>query len=86
LGIRIDWGQKFQDAATKKWFRNMVLQLNSDAENPGLKAAVGKNGSHAQRVIASLPLNDDGTALCPSFDQARGTLKEQYVDQLNSGF
>jgi hypothetical protein len=29
----------FQDA-NKKWFRNMVLQLNSDAEDPGLKAAV----------------------------------------------
>lgn len=84
LGIRIDWGQKFQDAKTKKWLRNMVLQLNADAENPGIKAAAGKNGTHAQRVVAAVPLNDAGTALNPSVDEA--ALKKQFIDELNSGF
>jgi len=84
MGIRIDWGQKYQDATTKKWFRNMVLQLNSEAENAGLKAAVGKNGSHAQRAIAAVPLNDDGTALDPSIDEE--VLDDQFIGKLNSGF
>ena len=84
LGIRIDWGQKFQDATTKKWCRNMVVQLNADAENPGLKQAAGKNGTHAQRVIATVPLNDDGTALHSSVDET--ALKEQFIDKLDAGF
>lgn len=84
LGIRFDVGQKFHDPTTNKWMRNVVLQLNADAENPGIKDAVGRNGSHAQRLIAQVPLNDDGTALDPSVTEE--TVRAELVDPLDGGF
>lgn len=84
LGIRFDVGQKFFDKTTNKWYRNLVLQLNTDAENPGIKNAVGRNGSHAQRLIAHVPLNKDGTGLDPAITEE--VVKTELVDPLDGGF
>jgi len=84
LGIRFDLGQKFRDPNTKKWYRNIVLQLNVDAENPGIKDAVGQNGTHAKRLTAQVPLNDDGTGLDPAVNDE--TVRKELVDPLDGGF
>ncbi|KIM71751.1 hypothetical protein PILCRDRAFT_93728 [Piloderma croceum F 1598] len=84
LGIRFNVGQKFHDPTTNKWMRNVVLQLNADAENPGIKDAVGRNSSHAQQLIAQVPLNDDGTALDPAVTEE--TVRAELVDPLDGGF
>lgn len=83
MGIRVDWGQKFQDQTTKAWGRNIVLQLNKDADNPAIKQAAGRNGTHSKRLIVFLPLNDDGTAINASVD--KDVFKTQVIDKLDGG-
>jgi hypothetical protein len=67
----------------KKWFRNMVFQFNADAENEAIRDEVQKRGSHSKRAILSFPLNEDGSALDPSYDQAAVEL--DVVSELRSG-
>lgn len=64
-GIRIDLGEKFlrKVGKTDYYFRNLILQINKDPENQGLKEAVGKNGTHAKRIQFEVPLNEKGDAL-----------------------
>jgi hypothetical protein len=84
LGIRFDLGQKFRDPNNKKWYRNVVLQFNADAENAAIKGAAGQNGTHAKRLIAEIPLNDDGTGLDPGVDEE--TVEKELVFPLKKGF
>lgn len=83
LGIRFDWGQKHQDKTTKAWHRNVVMQLNANAENPGIKEAAQAYGTHAQRAVASIPLNDDGTGLHPSINQE--IFEKQFINAFKGG-
>lgn len=86
LGVRFDWGQKFQHATTKAWYRNVVLQLNANAENEAIKEAVQKQqgGAHAKRATAEFLLNDDGTGLHSSINQE--VFQRQFIDAFNEGF
>ncbi|KAF8514928.1 hypothetical protein BU17DRAFT_15084, partial [Hysterangium stoloniferum] len=53
LGARLDWGEKFQKDG--HWYRNMVLQVNKDAENPAINE-VAKKGTHEKRAIIQVPM------------------------------
>jgi hypothetical protein len=69
LGVRFDWGEKFQDPNSKKWYRNLVLQLNKGAENPSIKAIAAKD-SHAKRAVIPVQMNEDGTRISEEFKES----------------
>jgi hypothetical protein len=60
LGVRLDWGEKFQKEGN--WFRNLVLQFNKDAENIAINE-LAKKGTHAKRAIVQVPMSADGKEL-----------------------
>lgn len=41
----------------------MVLQFNTDTENPAIKSIARKHGPHAKRATIMLPMNEDGTVV-----------------------
>lgn len=83
LGIRFDLGQKFRDPKTNKLCRNVVLQLNANAENADIREAAGRNGTHSKRMTAQIPLNDDGTGLDPAVSEK--IVKEEFISTLMTG-
>lgn len=84
LGIRFDLGQKYRDPNDNKLYRNIVLQINADAENATIRQAAGRNGTHAKRLVARIPLNDDGTGLDPSVNKE--TVESDLALLLYEGF
>ncbi|KAG6807890.1 hypothetical protein H0H92_006097 [Tricholoma furcatifolium] len=69
-GVRIDWGERIDrnknstdKNAKPDWWRQAILQINSNAENATLKNVVKKRGSHDKRATISIPLNEDGTRI-----------------------
>jgi hypothetical protein len=60
LGVRLDYGERFQ--LDGSWFRNIVLQLNKDAENAAINE-LAKKDTHAKRAIITVPLSEDGKGL-----------------------
>lgn len=67
-GIRIDLGEKIYDASNG-WFRNAIVQFNKNADNEGIRKAIGKNGTHEQRARFQIPLSGDGSGLHESITE-----------------
>lgn len=71
-GVRVDLGEKVSKkvGSSTVWYRNLILQINKDPENPALKEAVGKHGTHAKRIKFEVPLNSTGDGLHPDLKKA----------------
>jgi hypothetical protein len=61
----------------------MILQLNKDADNPAIKEAAGRNGTHGKRVTVVIPLNEDGTNINASI--TKQVLEDQLIGKIVGG-
>jgi len=67
LGVRIDWGMKYKEKTSGKWYRNLDIQLNADANDAKIRNAVAElqRGTHTKIITVIILLGEGGETLHP---------------------